>query len=334
MFTSRHKRAGFTLIELLVVIAIIMILAGLTAAVLPGVLKRAKMARLKSTFMDLRTALAQYYTDHDTYPPAYGYLVRMRNPADPSQFIVVQNHKPFMVYLERHEDFEVYENFTDGGADTERNNDISRFEYSPVGNLSVTDPSATYVMGFTTDIFQDLSNWNSEALSVRQELDAMDDRSARPLIYVPIYSRYHRRVAQYWINNDDAGGDNPRPNDLAAGDTGNVELQQLVFPPPRYDSYILMSIGPDGTTAGMVYAGNTAEFNLGDYVTAGPNGDLSYHFLGHAIYFMATRDADGNKQLDFDYEARTTRGEAQFEGNNLPDPLRPRGGGPMIFVTK
>ena len=61
-----------------------------------------------------------------------------------------------------------------------------------------------------------------------------------------------------------------------------------------------------------------------------------YHILGMAAYFMATRDADGggkgDGELDFEYRARTTRGQTNSESNYLPDATRQRAPGPMIFV--
>lgn len=70
---------GFTLIELLTVVAIIAILAALTATTLPRVLERAKIADVESDFSALKTALATYYSDHGSYPPALEYTMRTPN---------------------------------------------------------------------------------------------------------------------------------------------------------------------------------------------------------------------------------------------------------------
>jgi hypothetical protein len=220
-----------------------------------------------------------------------------------------------MAFLDMHETYDRYDNFSEKGGDTDRDGVISMFEYSPVG---VASGSFSYT--FSKNIFPN---------GVGAELTRMDQRPYRPLIYVPVYSRYAREVASGWT------GSNPRPNDASVGI--NDPLNQLAFPPPQYDAYVLMSIGPDGTTAGMVYDGNTAQFNLNNYgLDLDVVGDrkLAYHILGHAIYFMATRDADNNGELDFDYLARTRRGEAGNKNNNLPDPTRPYGGGPLIFKSK
>ena len=74
MITHRKRTEGFTLVELLVVIAIIGILAGFIAVGLPRALNSAKLAKLDNVFLQVRNILTEYYVDHGTFPPAYGYL--------------------------------------------------------------------------------------------------------------------------------------------------------------------------------------------------------------------------------------------------------------------
>jgi general secretion pathway protein G len=62
-------RAGFTLIELLIVIAIVGILAGLVLVAIVGANEKARIAVVKTTIDNLRTALASYYDDVLYYPP-------------------------------------------------------------------------------------------------------------------------------------------------------------------------------------------------------------------------------------------------------------------------
>ena len=66
-----HK-AGFTLIELLIVIAIVGILAGLVLVAISGANERARIAVVKVTIDNLRTALSSYYDDVLYYPPGEG----------------------------------------------------------------------------------------------------------------------------------------------------------------------------------------------------------------------------------------------------------------------
>ena len=60
-----------------------------------------------------------------------------------------------------------------------------------------------------------------------------------------------------------------------------------------------------------------------------------YHLLGLATHFMATRDAEnggeGDSELDFDYQARVSRGQGKDSNNDMPG-AAPKGDGPLIFV--
>jgi len=64
------RRSGFTLIELLTVIAIISILAAITMSVGPRVLEKAKIATVEGDLKQMSVALAAYFVDFDTFPPA------------------------------------------------------------------------------------------------------------------------------------------------------------------------------------------------------------------------------------------------------------------------
>ncbi len=66
--SSRPLRAGFTLVELLVVIAIIGILASMSLAVIPGVMKSAKKSKAKLEAQDIATAIQHYDSVYGRFP--------------------------------------------------------------------------------------------------------------------------------------------------------------------------------------------------------------------------------------------------------------------------
>ena len=59
---------GFTLMELLVVITIIAILAGITFPAAQGVLKKARKIGAENMALQVRSAIAAYYTEYRRYP--------------------------------------------------------------------------------------------------------------------------------------------------------------------------------------------------------------------------------------------------------------------------
>ena len=136
---------GFTLIELLVVIAIIGILAGFLAVGLPRALESAKIAKLDNTFLQIRNILTEYYVDHGTFPPAYGFLSPEARGVDPDVLLAAIADdtvpveiafflQPWMAFVGQHSNEEMYDNFSIG-YDTDRDGDISRLEYAPFGKL-------------------------------------------------------------------------------------------------------------------------------------------------------------------------------------------------------
>ena len=75
--SAKRNQRGFTLIELLVVIAIIAILAALILAALNAAQKGGRDSRRQSNINQFKTALANYYSDNQAYPPGTGSAVQM-----------------------------------------------------------------------------------------------------------------------------------------------------------------------------------------------------------------------------------------------------------------
>lgn len=343
--TAPLKQAqGFTLIELLTVIAIIGILIGFIAVGLPRAIESAKIAKIENTFLQIRNILTEYYVDHGTFPPAYGYLDRnavafLREQgvdiadlslADLNQLQTNSSvhpiyTRPWMDFVGAHNNRDLYDNFSIA-YDTDRDGYISRLEFSPLGVL--TDPAS---QNYRFDLFPYLNIYNPDNPgALRDERDSqLNSEGPRPILYFPVNKRLFRKVAAEWFENDRA---NPRPNDSALV---NGTLVEQRFPPPTYDAYVLISVGPSANTWGMIY-----ELASGPNCLICQSSNYSpayyYHILGMATYFMATRDAEnrgeGDGELDFEFRARTRRGQGDHPSNKLPDPAGRNAPGPMIFV--
>ena len=351
---------GFTLIELLVVIAIIGILAGFLAIGLPRALEAAKIAKVENTFLQLRNILTEYLVDHGTYPPAYGYLDRdavefMRQQGTDIALLQIGAlnqlqttgtslfqprplyTRPWMAYVGQHNNLDLYDPFSIA-FDTDRDGDISRLEYAPFGSL---DDSAQN-FSFPTALYDP----NNVAGVLQGDLERQfDSQGLRPILYFPINKRQFRKVAAEWLRNDRA---DPRPNDSALV---NGTLMAQRFPPPSYDAYVLISVGPTANTWKLITDFKDSRdpkvwnrLDPGNYAPA-----YYYHVLGMAAYFMATRDAEnygqgpeGDGELDFEFRARTRRGQVESgtklspppgrNSNDLPAPGWRKNAGPNIFV--
>jgi len=346
---ARRSSSGFTLVELLVVIAIIGILAGLIAAGLPGVLRRAKIASTKNTFNQLRTTLIAYYTDNNTLPPAYGYLSplfatdeQFANPNDRPVDIVnsglsediVFFLRPWMSAFREHGNEDLYDNWSRGRSyDTDGDADISRLEFAPIGEF--ISASQSYRFPFTLLFRPGQTNDNATEIDLANQLAS---QGPRPFIYIPVNSRQARvfRNIMYAMaaRQGAAFESNPRPFNLDATAITEIE-DQLSFPPPSYDSFVLMSVGPNAASGGT--SGLLVDWDrMGlDNFTPEYAQVNQYHLLALASYFLATRDSEdggkGNAELDFDYEARVNRGAGENFDNDLPGAF-PRGAGPMIYL--
>ncbi|GMU92576.1 MAG: hypothetical protein AMXMBFR4_16340 [Candidatus Hydrogenedentota bacterium] len=282
------RGGGFTLIELLTVIAIISILAGLTAVALPRALERARIADVQTDFNAIRTALAEYYTEQDTYPPAYGYRLFPMSPTEP----VLYNHTPYTTDIGIHRAFNLYDRFS-VNYDTDNNGVMTRLEYLPIDLLSLPAPTVAPYGGGSAP---------TGAFEAEQ----------RPYIYVPYYSKHLERLKREVLrdtNNPAYGttrywrGDVWNPDFL-----GDSPAQQP--PSPRYDGYVLISVGPLNDTRGLLTPpGGEQQF----LTNSGAPAALWYHVLALRTAYLATRDINGNGLLDFDYLARTRQREGQAD---------------------
>ena len=297
MFHASRRSSGFTLIELLTVIAIIGILAAISAVAFPRAIMSAKIATLEANFNAIRQIMVNYYAENATYPPAYGYLTRAAIGQDPAVLTDAHHElRPYMYMIGQFNNRDLYDNFA-RSFDADDDGSIGPLEYQPPG-IKAGPNSFT----FATTLYD-----GSGAGSLLQQTE-------RPLIYIPVNLRQVEEAARFWYQQNP---NDPRPNDLSI-------FNQMRFPPATYNAFVLMSVGPNENTFGL----------LPDSVSGSFNPRYTYHILGIMAYFMATRDADDNGLLDFEYRARTREGEAKNPNNLLPDPQRQNGQGPVIFVAE
>lgn len=154
------------------------------------------------------------------------------------------------------------------------------------------------------------------------------------VVYVPVNKKQLRIASRSWYAEALAAGHpgDPRPRDA---ETLNDTLAGMTFPPENYDSYVLISAGPNGDAGGIVYDEHSPGIDLNRY----PEKNRA-HVLGMATYFMASRDADldttgeakGDDFLDFDYRERVKHGQALNPDNAFPDANTPPNSGPVILV--
>jgi prepilin-type N-terminal cleavage/methylation domain-containing protein len=302
-----QRRTGFTLIELLTVIAIISILAAIVSVALPRALERAKINRATGAVRNIQQALTQYFADWNSYPPGYGFL-RWEAKDKPPAALTDNDFwtKPYLALLNLQRVKDLYDEFSENG-DANRDGRISLLEFSPIG---ATDP-------VTNKVIYPTQRYNGSNLT--QEVNAQLSAEKRPFIYIPVNKRQFERARQYWVRNNDWYAQNWDPS--------APELAAISFPPPSYDAYVLISVGPGGSTFGVVPDDN-------DVTLYTQNPRDVYHILALRAFFLATRDRDQNGTLDFDFLARTRQGEAKTPGNELPDPKNINNVGPLIFAVR
>ncbi len=355
-----QKSKGFTLIELLAVIAIIGILAALVTVGAPRVLEKARIADVESDFNNLRIALASYAADFGSYPPGYGYR-RLTNAQvldedvdgdgeadgiDPFAFpydTTIADARYFyldnyMVNLGMFKSFDLYDKFNYDSHDANMTDTIEFLEYAPVGRPDPANP--TQYIGFSPVRF--LGNGvNNDGETTRMEAEQ------GPYIYIPVNALQAKRFFQYCMAGYTFYQDsNPSlaldyafarifdfdDSTTPLGQTGQPRsisqryLANLSFPPPKYDAFVLVSVGPNLNVSGLLPTPLPDQH---------PSEILdAYHIMGLRAYFLATRDINLNNRLDFDFRARTRQNEnsSAFELNGLG--LMPDGSGaegPLIY---
>ena len=320
------RTKGFTLIELLTVLAIISILAAMIMAVGPRVIERAKLRRLDNALRQVSTALVAYYTDNKAYPPGYGYVsfvhANDRNaPSDPMQDSGYYNLKPYMYLLGYQGDAGLLDEFSTS-FDTDRDGQIGLLEFSHIGDLQ---PDGKYKFDWN-----DWPRYMGTAVSaLDMELNRQLNADQRPFIYIPVNKQQFARAQKFWLQTG--------AQYAQTWDPDNNNLRGMTFPPRSYDAYVLIGIGPGGSTFGLLPQPLNVPAETAD------NARDLYHILGLRAYFMATRDLNANGVLDFDYRARTQLREAgpeiayEFGGQTVQNELpcdTPFNYGPYIYVSE
>lgn len=310
------RRKGFTLVELLTVIAIIAILAGITLTAVPRVLERGKLTKLEGNFANIRTALATYASKPGAsgYPPAYGFLLGSARGKTPAQITDGDYFtKPYGTLIGLDKTADIYDNFGES-ADLDQDGDISALEFSPIGNFDVATNR--------TSFYNVLYRGNNLPDEVSEQIQARET----PIRYVPVNLAQFKFARDYWVNE-------ARDPLASTWNASSPTLQNLKFPPPKYDAFVLISVGPGFDSFGII--GNPPQ---------GAPAAYAYHIAALRTYFLATRDLDGDGSLDFDflvsneqrgkqYTVTPTSGTPYAVDNLLPSPTKPAGYGPRIFVS-
>ena len=291
---NMRRNRGFTLIELLTVIAIIMILVGFVTLGLSRMLLKAKEARAAGTMRQLQNSLAQYFTtQRETYPPRYGYLTRPFNAGLPDEQQYCLRPYPTFIGVFGQEGF--YDEFSDEyGHDANQDGWIHILEFSPLGRK----------------VGPNEYEFDPPRLTAPREPIGDEAVRRRPLIYLPVSRARVKKVAKYYYNLLHSG--DIRGANAAIWPDDNLGLR---FPPTRYDAFALVGVGPMGDTGGVV----PTEPCEGEPPDSDPN---SYHIRTLRAFYLATRDANENMKLDFDYRNRTGGAEdadlTSYEAKGLP----------------
>ncbi len=272
------NQRGFTLIELLVVIAIIAILAGFLAVGLPRAMEMARIRDVETDFHALRNALSAYAAQHGSFPPRYGYYTGYQHANGTDLHFLT----PYMARIGLFRVMDLYDrfSFTD---DATQSGVVDRLEYTPQGVQVGPDRFAFH---------EDPTHPDYQPLYIGIPPMPPSDEQA-PYIYIPVSKRQADQYATWFYRRwQETGEDRYMYAILGPGEEGPIEAYNMSFPPAQYDTYVLISVGPGGSTGGI-----TRNADMFDLV-------VQYHVDALRAYFLATRDANNNGLLDFDYRAR------------------------------
>ena len=342
MTKSKKSRPGFRLSELLIVLFVMAILFTFVLAWIPRFHGPHSVSDAQNTMNQVRLALEGYYVENGSYPPIYGYLdtvalmelseedrAKILNPGEiDTHFNSSPSCKPdvagncysdryfvgrhYMDFLGEFGNTDLYDYFGLDYNDTDFDGYISRLEYVPDGGVDSS------IVEYSTEMVD----------------------GQRPFVYIPVNMRQFSIAAREWILNwkrdDNRSRLGPRPGDSFAR---NPALEAMHFPPPRYDAYVLISLGPDRNTRGLLYdlVGMETALQAENY-----RSNYLFHVAAIASFFMATRDlniidvesgqVDRDDELDFEFDGRRSGGQDQFESNQYPDVEGPGILGPLIVV--
>lgn len=321
---ARAGHAGFTLIELLTVIAIISVLAGITAVAVPRYLENAREVQATTNAQAIVKALAAKSVEVGNtggYPPAYGFIRSEARELTPAQMAAAPREdvfvtRPYTAIIGLHGTAESYEiaRWTQAAHDSNNDGTLGLLEYCPVGKLN----TASNVYEFSIELYSGPSGEFSLGV-LDPQVDGLSERTlqtrtgeSRPLVYVPFNTRQLNTVRKYWLENGLEYGESI--------DFGDTDLAgRMFFPPPSYDGFVLVGNGPGGDNGGVVASMPSVN---------GPYDPVyAYHVAALRTAFLATRDKDGDRLLDFDYRDRKTNGI-----HRLP-PEAPNSNGYGAFIT-
>ncbi len=297
---SSRGAHGFTLIELLTVIAIIGILVALVAVGLSRMVEKAKVARVMNTLNQLRNNLVKYYTDHrECFPPRYGYLKVPPSGgiSDEEQYYL----QPYTTSIGYFRSMDLYDEFS-YSHDTNKDGLIQLLEYSPVGQKVGPNNYEFPVTRFN---------------GPPRPPNGAEANEPRPYVYIPVNCSQAAKVARYYYQLMQSGNRIDVLNGAFARVWPSDDLG-LHFPPPRYDAFALIGVGPTENTWGVIPAPVDGEPSEADPVI--------YHIRALRAFYLATRDANENMKPDFDFSNRTGGNKedadpASYEARGLPGAL-------------